>query len=215
MWQGTLIDTNWLLIYFTILWAIYLENISNLITLPSSYECRKARLVHFVMHGRHTSMECMCEYWESPKVHFQNKWKQKLSYRIIRIKRIFPEFIDMYRYGLSSMLLFALWFLHTTLCLVRIYLQLFVAGRPSSLRYLCLLPLSDVQSILCCVFVSLVWCTICCQFLLIVPLFLIISSLRFIEKDCETNNPNSLNTMIKLGYGCLYLRVLYISFNNN
>ena len=142
--------------------AIKLENISNLITLTSSYECRKARLVHFVMHGRHTSMECMCEYWGSLKVHFQNKWKQKLSYRIIRIKRIFPEFIDMYRYGLSSMLLFALWFL------------------------------------------------ICCQFLLIVPLFLIISSLRFIEKDCETNNPNNLNTMIKLGYGCLFLRVLYI-----
>jgi hypothetical protein len=71
--------------------AIKLENISNLITSPSSYQiqCRKSRLVHFVIHGRHTSMECMCAYWGSPKVNFQNKWEKKLSYRIIRIKRIF------------------------------------------------------------------------------------------------------------------------------
>ena len=40
--------------------AIKLENISNLITSPSSYQCRKTRLVHFVIHGRHTSMECVC-----------------------------------------------------------------------------------------------------------------------------------------------------------
>ena len=32
--------------------AIKLENISNLITSPSSYQCRKTRLVHFVIHGR-------------------------------------------------------------------------------------------------------------------------------------------------------------------
>ena len=44
-------------------------------------------------------------------------------------------------------------------------------------RYLCWCPLSDVQRILCCVFVFLVLCTICCQF----PLFLNISSLRFID----------------------------------
>jgi hypothetical protein len=64
--------------------AIKLENISNLITSPSSYQCRKttwARFVHFVILGRHTSMECMCAYWGSPKVNFQN--------RIIRIKHIF------------------------------------------------------------------------------------------------------------------------------
>jgi hypothetical protein len=41
--------------------AIKLENISNLITSPSSYQCirRKTRLVvivHFVIHGRHISM---------------------------------------------------------------------------------------------------------------------------------------------------------------
>jgi hypothetical protein len=55
--------------------AIKLENISNLITSPSSYQYRKTRLVHFVIHGRHTSMECMCAYWASgsPKVNFQNK----------------------------------------------------------------------------------------------------------------------------------------------
>jgi hypothetical protein len=41
--------------------AIKLENISNLITSPSSYQCRKTtdstvnmKVVHFVMHGRHT-----------------------------------------------------------------------------------------------------------------------------------------------------------------
>ena len=58
--------------------AIKLENISNLITSPSSYQCirRKTRLVYFVFHGRHISMECMwlCAYWGSPNVNFQNKW---------------------------------------------------------------------------------------------------------------------------------------------
>jgi hypothetical protein len=58
--------------------AIKLENISNLITSLSSYQCirRKTRLVYFVIHGRHISMECMwlCAYWGSPNVNFQNKW---------------------------------------------------------------------------------------------------------------------------------------------
>ena len=42
--------------------AIKLENISNLITSPSSYQCmrRKTRLVHFVIHGRHISMTMEC-----------------------------------------------------------------------------------------------------------------------------------------------------------
>jgi hypothetical protein len=35
--------------------AIKLENISNLITSPSSYQCKKTRLVPFIFHGRHTS----------------------------------------------------------------------------------------------------------------------------------------------------------------
>jgi hypothetical protein len=67
--------------------AIKLQNISNLITSPSSYQiqCRKSRLVHFVIHGRHTSMECI------PKGKFSKQMKKKLSYRIIRIKRIFSE----------------------------------------------------------------------------------------------------------------------------
>ena len=56
--------------------TIKLENISNLITSPSSYQCRKTRLVHFVIHGRHTSMtmECMRAYWGSPKVKMNQKY---------------------------------------------------------------------------------------------------------------------------------------------
>jgi hypothetical protein len=58
--------------------AIKLENISNLITSLFSYQCirSKTRLVYFVIHGRHISMECMwlCAYWGSPNVNFQNKW---------------------------------------------------------------------------------------------------------------------------------------------
>jgi hypothetical protein len=36
----------------------------------------ETRLVYFVIHGRHISMECMwlCVYWRSPNVNFQNKW---------------------------------------------------------------------------------------------------------------------------------------------
>jgi hypothetical protein len=52
---------------------IKLEDISNLITLSFSYQCRKTRLVDSVSHGRHKSMECMCAYWGSPKANFQNK----------------------------------------------------------------------------------------------------------------------------------------------
>jgi hypothetical protein len=42
--------------------AIKLENISNLITSPSSYQCirRKTRLVHFVIHGRHINGMYVC-----------------------------------------------------------------------------------------------------------------------------------------------------------
>jgi hypothetical protein len=72
--------------------AIKLENISNLITSPSSYQCRETGLVHFVIHNQHPSMECimdMCAYWGSPKVNFQNKRKKLFSYRIKRIKCIF------------------------------------------------------------------------------------------------------------------------------
>ena len=41
----------------------------------------------------------------------------------------------------------------TLRCLVHLYLQFFVRGRMSYLRYLCLFPYSGVQCILCCVFV--------------------------------------------------------------
>jgi len=37
--------------------AIKLENISNLITSPSRTTVNIIRLVHFVIHGRNTSME--------------------------------------------------------------------------------------------------------------------------------------------------------------
>ena len=71
--------------------AIKLENISNLITSPSSYQCiRKktrlvSKLVHFVIHGRHISMECI---WYVcvlgiPKCKFSKQMIKKiLSYRI-------------------------------------------------------------------------------------------------------------------------------------
>ena len=55
-------------------------------------------------------------------------------------------------------------------CWVRLYLQLFVWGLISYLRYLCLFPYIGAQHILCCVFVSFffVLCTTCCHFLWIV-----------------------------------------------
>ena len=57
---------------------------------------------------------------------------------------------------------------------VRIYLQLFVGGLMSYLRYLCLFAHSGVQHILCCVFVLFffVLCILCCQFLWIVYFWL-------------------------------------------
>ena len=62
--------------------AIKLENIINLITSPSSYQCRKTRLVHFVIHV------CVLGI---PKDKFSKKKKKILSYRIIRIKSIFSR----------------------------------------------------------------------------------------------------------------------------
>ena len=57
--------------------AIKLENISNLITSPSSYQCRKTRLAHFAIHGPHTSMECMCAYKGIPKGKFSKQMEKK------------------------------------------------------------------------------------------------------------------------------------------
>jgi hypothetical protein len=34
--------------------------------------------VHFVIYGRHISMECMCAYWGSPNVNFQKNNKKYL-----------------------------------------------------------------------------------------------------------------------------------------
>ena len=57
-----------------------MENISNLITPPSSYQCMRkktrlvSKLVHFVIHGRHMSMpmECMI-----PKCKFSKQMIKK------------------------------------------------------------------------------------------------------------------------------------------
>jgi hypothetical protein len=71
--------------------AIKLENITNLITSPSSYQCihRKTRLVHFVIHERHISMECI---WYVcvlgiPKCKFSKKNDKKILSYIIFILR--------------------------------------------------------------------------------------------------------------------------------
>jgi hypothetical protein len=55
-------------------------------------------------------------------------------------------------------------------CSVCLYLQLFVEGLMSYLRYLCLFANSRVQQILCCVFVLFffILCDLCCQILWIV-----------------------------------------------
>ena len=60
--------------------AIKLENISNLITSPSSYQCirRKTRLVHCVIYGRHISMKFiwLCAYWGSQMLIFKTNDKK-------------------------------------------------------------------------------------------------------------------------------------------
>ena len=80
-------------------------------------------------------------------------------------------------YVLSS----TLWFPHI-LCSVPLYLQMFIGGLISYLRYLCLFVYSGVKHILCCVFdFPFVLCTLCYQFLWIVhflfPLRLVYSML--------------------------------------
>ena len=71
-------------------------------------------------------------------------------------------------------------------CSVRLYLQLFVGGLMSYLRYLCLFQHSGVQHILSCVlfFVFFVLCALCCQFLWIVHFVLPLRySLTFYKMD--------------------------------
>ena len=84
-----------------------MENISNLITSSSIYQCRKPRLVHFVIHGRHTSMY-MCALG-IPKGKFLKQMKNKLSYRIIRIKRIFSGVYWCITWTKSLIKLICLW----------------------------------------------------------------------------------------------------------
>ena len=78
--------------------AIKLENISNLITSPSSYQCRKTRLVHFVIHAMantHRWNVCVRTGYPQREI-FKTNEKKKISYRIIRIKRIFSRILLMY-----------------------------------------------------------------------------------------------------------------------
>ena len=60
-------------------------------------------------------------------------------------------------------------------CSVRLYLQLFVGGFMSYLRYLCFFGDSDVQHILCCVFVLfsfvLLPVSLDCSFLIALSVF--------------------------------------------
>ena len=65
-----------------------------------------------------------------------------------------------------------------------LYLQLFVGGVVSYLRYLCLFTYSGVQHTLCCVFVLFVFVlyTLCCQFRWIVHFLLPVRySLTFLQ----------------------------------
>jgi hypothetical protein len=135
--------------------AIKLENISNLIASPSSYQCRKTRLVHFIIHGRNTSMERMCAHWGIPKGTFSKQMKKKLSYKIIRIKRIFS--------GVFFICIVTFWvpccYLRYDFCIQSYVRFVFTSScllQDARLLYvICdLFPLSDVQRILCCVFSS-------------------------------------------------------------
>jgi hypothetical protein len=82
---------------------------------------------------------------------------------------------------LNSVLWNLLRFLHKKQCSVRLYLQLFVRGCMSYLRYFCLFTHSGVKHILCCVYVLffLVLCTIYYHFLWIVHVWLYIRYFKF------------------------------------
>ena len=71
---------------------------------------------------------------------------------------------------------------------VHLYLQLFVWGLMSYLRYLCLFAHSGVQHILCCVFVFvlffLVLCTLCCPLLIAPSVFSKVYWLNVTEYMC-------------------------------
>jgi hypothetical protein len=66
---------------------------------------------------------------------------------------------------------------------VRLYLQLFVGGLMSYLRYLCLFAYSGFQHILCCVFVFLVF-VLCTLFSSCVPCFRLVYPMLPVSVDC-------------------------------
>jgi hypothetical protein len=75
-------------------------------------------------------------------------------------------------------------------CSFRLYIQLFVKGRTSYLRCLCLFAHSGVQHLLCCVFALFffVLCTLGCQFCLDCP-----SVLSSIYSLCDSIKPCNNN----------------------
>jgi hypothetical protein len=81
-------------------------------------------------------------------------------------------------------------------CSVRLYLQLFVEGLMSSLRYLCLFPFSCVQHILCCVFLRIMYPILPVALdlpILIAPLVL--------SNDYETDNARNIRTSLNCRLG--------------
>ena len=87
----------------------------------------------------------------------RNSENQQLFGRV-RVAHVF--FCVLY-YSSDSRLVMFVAIAVKKLCSVRLYLQLFVGGLMSYLRYLCLLAHSDVQQILCCVFVFII-CVLYC-----------------------------------------------------
>ena len=88
----------------------------------------------------------------------------------------------------SSVLWCPLWFPYKKPCSIRLYLQLFVGGLMSYLRYLCLLAHSGVQYILCYVLV-LFFFVLCCQCLWIVYFRVpLLYSLTFIWRYQNNSN---------------------------
>jgi hypothetical protein len=75
---------------------------------------------------------------------------------------------------------------HNSFCITYLFLQNSFKNR-RYLRYLCLIAYSDVQSILCCVFLCLMNRTLCCLYLWIVHFWLSFRcSLTFIYKGTTT-----------------------------
>ena len=82
-------------------------------------------------------------------------------------------------------------------CSVCIYLQLFVGGFISYLRYLYLFRYGGLQHMLCCVFALffVVLCTLCCQFLWI--LFVLLSLRYYVTFNNWDLNLNTMTIIVR------------------